>query len=309
MLAIFLSHKLNLKEGYKMGLEKLNEYTTFKTEDDLRQTAHSYLENPQLNTSARLVLEYITACSIRYRGACTIYRETIATKINMTVTTVARALRTLRDLEMIAIIPAYRRNINGGRGASIYQVLPSGTQDDIQDDTQAPAPETPINPDIPTDSVQQKPSVSLFSNFFSTSSIKQLSRLTDSLIHEIYIDLNNKGTLNKALFLRVVEEVRAKENQIRIANPAAYLRAAICNAQKAMQEKYRNNKYSKSFKQTVLPEEVLNSPNQVIARQEVLPDWFDKEIPEKTLSQKEKAILDKKVEECRRKLGLVKTSF
>ncbi|MBC1604450.1 hypothetical protein HCJ39_06965 [Listeria rocourtiae] len=217
-----------------MGLERLRDYTTFETESDLRETVSTYLADPALNTSARLVLEYITACAIRYTGACTIFRETIADKINMSVITVARALKTLQKLKMIDVIPSYRRSINGGRGASIYQILPHDIQDDTQDDTQVPPEKYALKPVLPALFQQRNPFVSLF--FISSLKPlkdlkeKQLSRFTNSLVREVLIDSLNIGTINKSLFQKIVAEVKEKEKEIRIVNPKAYLRQAVANA-------------------------------------------------------------------------------
>ncbi|RQW65327.1 hypothetical protein DUK53_16915 [Listeria sp. SHR_NRA_18] len=215
-----------------MGFERLHAYTTFDTETDLRETVSTYLADPSLNTSARLVLEYITACSIRYTGACTIFRETIADKINMSVMTVARALSTLRELKMIDIIPSYRRSINGGRGASIYQILPLERQHDIQDETQAPPEKEPMKPLLPALFQSSNSFVSLF--FISSpkplKAFKQLSGFTDKLIHEVWLESTGSDSISKTLFQKVVVEVKEKEKHTRIVNPKAYLRAAVANA-------------------------------------------------------------------------------
>ncbi|MBC1235483.1 helix-turn-helix domain-containing protein [Listeria booriae] len=241
-----------------MGLEKLHEYTTFKTDEELRETVATYLADYQLNTSARLVLEYITACAMRYSGACTIYRETIAEKIGMTVITVARALKKLRELKMIDIIPSYRRSINGGRGASIYQILPIDTQDDIQDDiqddTQAPPEKSQGNPLLPALFQTSNPFISLFfiSSLKPLKPLKQLSGFTDSLIYDVFLESKQ---ISKSLFNKIVEEVKAKEQCTRIVNHKAYLRAAVANA--IRHKDLQNPESDASKKQALLKEKLL----------------------------------------------------
>ncbi|MBC1492754.1 helix-turn-helix domain-containing protein [Listeria booriae] len=236
-----------------MGLEKLHEYTTFKTDEELRETVATYLADYQLNTSARLVLEYITACAMRYSGACTIYRETIAEKIGMTVITVARALKKLRELKMIDIIPSYRRSINGGRGASIYQILPNDTQDDIQDDTQAPPEKSQGNPLLPALFQTSNHFVSLFfiSSLKPLKPLKQLSGFTDSLIYDVFLESKQ---ISKSLFNKIVAEVKAKEQCTRIVNHKAYLRAAVANA--IRHKDLQNPESDASKKQALLKEEM-----------------------------------------------------
>lgn len=281
-----------------MGLERLNNYQTFETEKELRETVDTYLADYRLNTSTRLVLEYITACAIRYNGACTIYRETIATKINMTVTTVSRALRTLRELDMIAVIPSYRKSINGGRGASIFQILAPVTQHVTQDDTHRLTKKSMEKPVVTSDDTTEKKDVSLFSNLSLTSS-KQLSRFSDSLIHSVFIECSKEPGMNKALFQRVLAEVQVKESYTSIANPSAYLRAAVTNALHAAQKKKEQNI-------AAVPKE--KSAHQAVkipfVRKEVLPDWFDKSTPApvNAVPEKSKTQLKLEVEAMRRKL-------
>ncbi|MBC1618010.1 hypothetical protein HB904_17670 [Listeria booriae] len=282
-----------------MGLERLYEYQTFETEKELRETVDGYLTDYRLNTTTRMVLEYITACAMRYNGACTIYRETIASKINMAVTTVARALRTLRDLNMIAVIPNYRRSINGGRGASIFQILANNTQLDLQHDTHRTIQKGDETPTATSDTSSEKKDVSLFSNLSLTSS-KQLSRFSDSLIHSVFIECSQEPGMNKVLFQRVLAEIQEKEKKAIITNPSAYLRAAVKNALSAAQKK-------KEQAINVVPKEKSAQQSSVMksyAKKEVLPDWFDTSVPAtvNVVPAKSKAQLQQEVEAMRRKL-------
>ncbi|MBC2057954.1 hypothetical protein HCJ57_15620 [Listeria booriae] len=281
-----------------MGLERLYEYQTFETEKELRETVDGYLADYRLNTTTRMVLEYITACAMRYNGACTIYRETIASKINMAVTTVARALRTLRDLNMIAVIPNYRRSINGGRGASIFQILANNTQLDLQHDTHRPIQKGDETPTATSDTSSEKKDVSLFSNLSLTSS-KQLSRFSDSLIHSVFIECSQEPGMNKVLFQRVLAEVQVKESYTSIANPSAYLRAAVTNALRAAQKKKEQN--IAAFPKVKSVHQAVKMP---FVRKEVLPDWFDKSTPApvSAVPEKSKTQLKLEVEAMRRKL-------
>ncbi|MBC2174832.1 helix-turn-helix domain-containing protein [Listeria booriae] len=280
-----------------MGLERLYEYQTFETEKELRETVDGYLADYRLNTTTRMVLEYITACAMRYNGACTIYRETIATKINMTVTTVSRALRTLRELDMIAVIPSYRKSINGGRGASIFQILAPVTQHVSQDDTHRLTKKSVEKPVITSDDTTDKKDVSLFSNLSLTKS-KQLSGLSDAIIHSTFIECSKEPGMNKELFLRVLADVQAKEVTTRIANPAAYLRAAANNALNAAKKK--KNKATDIVREN----SVLKPVYKQSIRKEVLPAWFDEsiQITKHNLPKKSKEQLQHEVEVMRRKL-------
>ncbi|MBC2373648.1 helix-turn-helix domain-containing protein [Listeria booriae] len=280
-----------------MGLERLNNYQTFETEKELRETVDTYLADYRLNTSTRLVLEYITACAIRYNGACTIYRETIATKINMTVTTVSRALRTLRELDMIAVIPSYRKSVNGGRGASIFQILASVTQHVSKDDTHQQSKNNAEKPVIPNNELAEKTDVSLFSNLSLTSS-RQLSKFSDAIIHSTFIECSKEPGMNKALFQKVLTEVQIQELRVPIANPASYLRAAVNNALQASQVK-------KERAITDMPKSVQSQMfNKHSSRKEVLPDWFDTSAAktEQKLPKKSKEQLQHEVDAMRRKL-------
>lgn len=119
----------------KMGLERLREYQQFENINDLRATIDIYLNNPALNTNTRRVLEYITACATRYTGACTLLRQTIADKLHISKATVARALMTLRQENMIETHPTRKKSQRGGSGANIIQILPCETPVETPHDT------------------------------------------------------------------------------------------------------------------------------------------------------------------------------
>lgn len=144
----------------------------------------------------------------------------------------------------------------------------------------------------------KKKDVSLFSNLSLTSS-KQLSRFSDSLIHSVFIECSKEPGMNKALFQRVLAEVQVKESYTSIANPSAYLRAAVTNALHAAQKKKEQNI-------AAVPKE--KSAHQAVkipfVRKEVLPDWFDKSTPApvNAVPEKSKTQLKLEVEAMRRKL-------
>ncbi|WP_185416837.1 hypothetical protein [Listeria booriae] len=113
------------KGGENMGLERLkNHKGQFSTRSEVKNAVKQHIEYKSLNQSEKDILMYLQACALRYYGVCTVLRQTIAEKLSISVSTVARGLRTLRREEIIQTYATRRKNYRGGSGANIIEILP-----------------------------------------------------------------------------------------------------------------------------------------------------------------------------------------
>ncbi|MBC2242266.1 hypothetical protein [Listeria booriae] len=194
-----------------MGLEILKDYSTFSDNKKLDTAVEQHILHNQLNDSAIRVLHYLAACAIRYDGACTVLRQSVATKLNLSVSTVARAYIQLRAINAISTKPTRRRNVRGGSGANIIQILPFETPDDTPDDTPVHGAESPQNQVIASDNINNENDVSYISSLKNTTLLDTYATPELSWRQNFIMARKNTGLTEKTLHFLTLFSHSAKE--------------------------------------------------------------------------------------------------
>lgn len=118
-----------------MRLATLKKYSTFENKEQLNNAVKNHITNNELNETTIEIFNYLARCSVPYQGACTVLRQSIADKFNISISTVARAFMRLRAVKAIVTYSSRRRTKKGGSGANIIQILPFSKQKETLDDT------------------------------------------------------------------------------------------------------------------------------------------------------------------------------
>ncbi|EUJ34157.1 helix-turn-helix domain-containing protein [Brochothrix campestris] len=105
--------------------KQLRGKATFTNTNDLKATIEFYKAELELKESARNVLGYLGTCAMHSRGACTVLYSTIADKLFISLSTVKRAMKALKEANAINIEHRYSKSYGGGAGASIITILPA----------------------------------------------------------------------------------------------------------------------------------------------------------------------------------------
>lgn len=123
-MPLFCDFRLKILEEFIM-FKQLKGKATFKNTHDLKATVEFYKAELELKASAKDVLGYLGTCATHSRGACTVLYSTIADKLSISLSTVKRAMKALKDTNVIDIERRYSKNYGGGAGAAIITILPA----------------------------------------------------------------------------------------------------------------------------------------------------------------------------------------
>lgn len=101
----------------------LAKYRTHKTVESLNNSVkiHIYNNNNKLTKNHKNVLQCIAKHSLKHVGACKLKALTIADETGLSRSTVTRAIKTLKDLDVIEVHNDTK--LNGIKGANIYTII------------------------------------------------------------------------------------------------------------------------------------------------------------------------------------------
>ncbi|QYA43649.1 helix-turn-helix domain-containing protein (plasmid) [Macrococcoides bohemicum] len=97
----------------------LKDYQTFETVKDMDATIYEY--NKELNASLYETLRLLSQYSCKVVGVSHIKVKTIADRLDVSIATVKRRIKALKELGMITVINTFRR-VKGGKGANAYVI-------------------------------------------------------------------------------------------------------------------------------------------------------------------------------------------
>lgn len=204
------------------GFQILREYMTFDTLESMNESVANHKEN-HLTESANKLLDYIARLASNNNGACRSLYENISKNLKVSVSTVKRSIKMLKDLGAIRVIPQRSKKQSGGGVSAIIQILPFKINDTLLD--------TP--PVIFEDSL--KPNISSVcgefeeektcSNLLINLSSKDLSNVNNATeLNNLMIDYISKG-VTKTMFLNALKESENRKPR----NIVNYMRVVMKN--------------------------------------------------------------------------------
>lgn len=101
--------------------EKFSVYQTFETVKEMNATVKHFLQIYTLTPATQAVLNTLKLHSKRYVGVCWLYREEIAKKAKVSLASVKRALKELKDIGILDIYPQIH-TLKGGHTHNVYVI-------------------------------------------------------------------------------------------------------------------------------------------------------------------------------------------
>lgn len=204
------------------GFNILRQYETFQTVNDMNDNIAHHIEHNYLNANSVNVLHYVANLASRHNGACRALYATIAEKLGVSVSTVNRCVRVLKQANIIAVFPQRRKTLVGGSSSNIITILPVT---DSPHDSSHDSPPTPVK-DVPnvTESKGNELSASpsnLLINFKSTKNKTGHQEAVDLV--PLFSEFVGYG-LTKDKFLMIVAEAKTKAKNLK-----AYVRKSCMN--------------------------------------------------------------------------------
>lgn len=216
----------------KIGFSLLHDYQTFESLNDMNEHVAIHLENNYLNQNTVKVLEYISKLASHHNGACRALYATIASKLDVSVATVNRCVKSLKESKIIAVFSQRRRTLRGGSSSNVITILPFDSSHDISRDS---SPITKKTEDNFTESKDEDECNSP-SNLLTNSKSTDLSNVnTDSELNNLMIEFISKG-INKAMYMKALEETKARKP----AKLVNYMRRVLENISKNIANKTKN---------------------------------------------------------------------
>lgn len=166
-------------------------YQTFSTIDEMNVQIKHFLSIYDLTPAVKAVLNTIKLHSKRYFGVCWLYREEIARKAKVSLSSVKRAIKALQE---VGILTVHEQNHTkrGGQTHNVYVINPifETPEEPANEPPSVDVPE-PVKPDVPTVSENQngshKNSHTNLNNSLNHLSIKKHEEL--KFIPNEFIDL------------------------------------------------------------------------------------------------------------------------
>lgn len=104
--------------------EKFSVYQTFETVKEMNATVKHFLQIYTLTPATQAVLNTLKLYSKRYVGVCWLYREEIAKKAKVSLASVKRALKELKEIGILSIYPQIH-TLKGGHTHNVYVINPT----------------------------------------------------------------------------------------------------------------------------------------------------------------------------------------
>ncbi|WP_192482531.1 hypothetical protein, partial [Raoultella planticola] len=164
-----------------------------------------HIKHNNFNSTTIHVLQYLTACATRYDGACTVLRQSVADKLNISISTVARCYMNLRAAEVISTHATRRKNTRGGSGANIIQILPFKTPDE----SPHKGDNNRINSSTATDNADAETNVTYINNLNINTLLD--THTTASWQQNFVLSRENTGLTEKTLDFLTLFAKSAKE--------------------------------------------------------------------------------------------------
>lgn len=125
-------------------------YQTFQTVDELNATVKKFVAVYDLTDAIKAVLNTIKLHSKRYFGVCWLRKEQIAKKAGVSMSTVDRAIKGLKESKFLTVKP-FKHTKFGRQTHNVYILNPifEAPLEAANEAAQEPS-EEPSNPDVPT---------------------------------------------------------------------------------------------------------------------------------------------------------------
>lgn len=192
-----------------MGLGILRKYSTFASKTDLTDSIERHIKHNNFNSTTIHVLQYLTACSTQYTGACTVLRQSVADKLGVSVSTVARCYMNLRAAGVISTYGTRRKNTRGGSGANIIQILPFEMPLNTPGESPHTEDNNDINKGVPSDNADVENNVTYINNL-NTNTLLDTHSIA-SWQQNFVLSRENTGLTEKTLDFLTLFAKSAKE--------------------------------------------------------------------------------------------------
>ncbi|SPP28851.1 HTH domain-containing protein [Brochothrix thermosphacta] len=212
-----------------MKFKQLRKYAdySYPTFADAKKHHDLHVEYNDFNSSTLRVFDYILKLSTNGRGVGTVKGETIAVTLDISRSTVARAIKNLKDAEAIISIKTGSGRVTGGRGANVYAIAPFNSDDENSNDNQNENKDDnkPVTDKVNDTNVSECENVDTTTKATKLNSkSKQGNRHSDDAkLNLIFSDFVSYG-LTKDKFLSIIAD--AKQNA---HNITAYVRRSCMN--------------------------------------------------------------------------------
>lgn len=194
----------------------LDTHCNFESFTQVKSAFNDHIENNEFNTNTRRVFEYVLNCSTNHSGVATILRETIARNLELSLATIKRALSELKKAKAINVKPTGRKTQRGGRGANIYLIEPY-----VEPIDEPLEKHDEPYVDKASDTENQNATTLATKNNLKQSNVNKAHDFGNLV--EIFLEFSKFG-VSKAMFLKVVDECKARDIKHNAAN---YLRGTL----------------------------------------------------------------------------------
>lgn len=204
------------------GFNILKQYQTFTNLEAVNESVACHIEHNYLNTNSLNVLNYVAKLSSHHNGACRALYATIADKLGVSVSTVNRCVRALKEAGIIAVFAQRRKTVVGGSSSNIITILP--VTDSAHDISHDSSPKTIEDAPNITESSEESISVSPSNLLINSQSTKNKTGNQEAVnLVPLFSEFVGYG-LTKDKFLMIVAEAKTKAKNLK-----AYVRKVCMN--------------------------------------------------------------------------------
>ena len=134
--------KFKSKEAY---WHAFSTYQTFASIAEMNESIRLFVSTYELSDSVKAVLNTLKLHSKRYFGVCWLYKEQLAKKAGVSLSSVDRAIKGLKESGILTVKPLIHTK-RGGRTHNLYILNPIDVAEDIPNEVASPIFEEPLNP-------------------------------------------------------------------------------------------------------------------------------------------------------------------
>ena len=251
-----------------MKFKQLRKYANYSypTFAEAKKQHDLHVEYNDFNSSTLRVFDYILKLSTNGKGVGTVKGETIAITLEISRSTVARAIKNLKDANAIISIKTGSGRVTGGRGANVYAIAPFNSDVNSDDENSNDNQNENKDDNKPVTDKVNDTNVSECENGDTTSKATVLNSKSkqgnrhsdDAKLNLIFSDFVSHG-LTKDKFLSIIAD--AKQNA---HNVTAYVRRSCMN--------FIDNKQSKAEHYT---RKQLDTINNDVSAIDVLKNFLN----------------------------------
>lgn len=132
---------------------EFSSYQTFNSVDDMTYILDKFISIYDLTNSAKAVLNTLKLYSKRFIGVCWLYQEQIADKAGVSLSTVKRVIKGLKETGLLTVYEQIHTK-RGGQTHNVYVINPmfEGLElaENLPDELPSDTEKEPINPSTPT---------------------------------------------------------------------------------------------------------------------------------------------------------------